>query len=110
MWQRVKSFADKINEVQTLKFVQEGSENISVLSPFPTMFSKPSTSEGHENFALCGLYHIITAFNDPVHISPWKTIGEKDRENVVFCPSLGNFQCFSPFRFVVCKCFEFGPV
>ena len=60
------------------------------------------------------LYHTIPTFNDPKR-KPFEKIEEKgentgDQSHNVFYPIKDRNHYFSNISFVVCKCFEFGPV
>ena len=62
------------------------------------------------------LYHAIPTFNNPLERGLLKTLWEKKKMLIfsfsqnVFNLSVIKIIIFSNLEFVICKCFEFGPV
>ena len=97
-------------------------EKMLVTNIFHNVFKRLFT-QGHEKLGLCGkeltLYHTIQTFNNPEKRNLLKRLWEKEKmlvtsifsfSNHVFYQSQKEFLFLSYIYFVVCKCFEPGPI
>ena len=100
-----------------------GKRRNCIMSNFSFSHSvfKRLVSQGRQKSSLCGkaltLYHTISTLNDPEKEAFWKHCGKRRKCWLpAFSPLPTMFSTLSKTEmiilvtFVVCKCFEFGPV